>query len=94
MLKPLDRWPGADRRQRRAARARLVAVAEQIDLLALALVGGGGGMAQQQVASGEGLRAVAAERVERAGLGQAFELAPDVFEERYRVIAEFVQVLD
>jgi len=25
---------------------------------------------------------------------EAFELAPDVFEERYRVIAEFVQVLD
>ncbi len=76
VLQPLGGVP--IRRRRPSAgvgRPRRRAVAEEVHLLARAVARGGGGVAQQQVDGGEGLRAVAVERVEGPGLDQAFELA-------------------
>ena len=67
--------PAANRRRQAAAAGAAAPVAEKTVLLARAIVGRGRGVAQQQVDRGEGLRAVAVQRIERAGLDEALELA-------------------
>ncbi len=74
VLQPLHRRPVLHHRQVRPLVDAGIDAAEQADLLALALARRGAGVAQQEIAGLEALRAVGVERVEGAGLDQRFEL--------------------
>src|SRR5262245_26193757 len=75
VLQPLDGRPVGDQRQGRAGGEVRVDPVKEAYLAALALLGGKARLPQELLGGRKGLRAVRVEAVERAGLGEALELA-------------------